>query len=340
MTATIGLDIGGTKIAAGLVSAEGAILAEARRETPAQHPDRIAHEAADLVVELSRATSEEVVGVGVACAGFVDRTGSTVLFAPNLAWRDEPLKRRLEAIVDQPVTIENDANAAAWGEFRFGAGREADDMVLITIGTGVGGGIVNDSRMLRGAYGVGGELGHMRVVPGGLRCGCGNRGCWEQYASGSALLREAREVVASGTPHGAALSEACGGDPDRLRGRDVTGVAQAGDPAAIELLADLGTWIGEGAASVAAILDPELIVIGGGVAEAGDLLLEPIRAAYGRQLTGRGHRPVARIVPATLGNDAGLIGAAALAAEAVGADGMGDQVVSAADSGHHGGSNA
>ena len=317
MTATIGLDIGGTKIAAGLVSLDGQIIAEARRDTPAHDPDRIAHEAAALVAELSGATDHEVVGVGVACAGFVNRTGSHVLFAPNLAWRDEPLKQRLEAIVNYPVTIENDANAAAWGEFRFGAAREADDMVLITIGTGVGGGIVSDSKLLRGAYGVGGELGHMRVVPGGLRCGCGNRGCWEMYGSGNALLREARELVESGTPHASALSDACGGDPAKLRGHDVTEVAQAGDAAAVELLADLGTWIGEGAASVAAILDPELIVIGGGVAAAGDLLLEPIRAAYARQLTGRGHRPVAGIVPASLGNDAGLIGAAALAAEGV-----------------------
>lgn len=318
MTATIGLDIGGTKIAAGLVSAQGTILAETRCDTPAQDPDRIAHDAATLIAELAGGTDHEVVGVGVACAGFVNRTGSHVLFAPNLAWRDEPLKQRLEALVRYPVTIENDANAAAWGEFRFGAAREADDMVLLTIGTGVGGGIVNDSKLLRGAYGVGGELGHMRVVPGGIRCGCGNRGCWEQYASGNALLREARELVSSGTPHGAALADACGGDPTNLRGRDITEVAQGGDPAAVELIADLGTWIGEGAASVAAILDPELIVIGGGVAEAGDLLLEPIRAAYARQLTGRGHRPMAHIVPATLGNDAGLIGAAAIAAEGIG----------------------
>lgn len=318
MTATIGLDIGGTKIAAGLVSSTGEILNETRRDTPAHDPDRIAHDAAELVAELAQGATETVVGVGVACAGFVNRTGSHVLFAPNLAWRDEPLKQRLEALVDYPVTIENDANAAAWGEFRFGAARDADDMVLITVGTGVGGGIVNDSRLLRGAYGVGGELGHMRVVPNGIRCGCGNRGCWEQYGSGSALLREARELIASGTPLGAALSDACGGDVTKLRGADVTTAAQAGDPAAVELLADLGTWLGEGAASVAAILDPELIVIGGGVAEAGDLLLDPIRAAYGRQLTGRGHRPVAGIVAASLGNDAGLIGAAALAAEGVG----------------------
>jgi glucokinase len=318
MTVTIGVDIGGTKIAAGVVSATGEVLARARRDTPAQDPDQIAHDVADVVRELA-APRRDVVAVGVACAGFIDRTGSTVLFAPNLAWRDEPLKMRLEALVDQPVTIENDANAAAWGEFRHGAAYDADDMVLVTVGTGIGGGVVVDSRLLRGAYGIGGELGHMRVVPDGIRCGCGNRGCWEVYASGNALVREARELVASGSPLAAALSDACGGDPAALHGHDVTAVAQAGDPAATELLADLGRWLGEGAASVAAILDPELIVIGGGVVAAGDLLLGPARAAYGRQLTGRGHRPVAEIVPAALGNDAGLIGAAALAAEGIGA---------------------
>lgn len=317
MSVTIGVDIGGTKIAGGVVSATGEILTRGRRDTPAQDPDQIARDVAALVTELQTGR-DDVRAVGVACAGFVDRTGSTVLFAPNLAWRDEPLKMRLEALLDLPVTIENDANAAAWGEFRFGAATEADDMVLITVGTGIGGGVVIDSRLLRGAYGIGGELGHMRVVPEGIRCGCGNRGCWEVYASGNALVREARELVASGALNGVALSESCGGDLSRLQGHDVTTVAQAGDPAAVELLADLGRWLGEGAASVAAILDPELIVVGGGVIAAGELLLGPARAAYGRQLTGRGHRPMAEMVPAALGNDAGLIGVAALAAEGVG----------------------
>jgi glucokinase len=317
MSVTIGVDIGGTKIAAGVVSATGEILARARRDTPAHDPDQIAHDVAAVVAELG-ADRTDVRGVGVACAGFIDRTGSTVLFAPNLAWRDEPLKMRLEALVDQPVTIENDANAAAWGEFRFGAATEADDMVLITVGTGIGGGVVVDSRLLRGAFGIAGELGHMRVVPDGIRCGCGNRGCWEVYASGNALVREARELVASVALSGAALSLACDGDPSALRGHHVTSAAQAGDSASVELLADLGRWVGEGAASVSAILDPELIVIGGGVVAAGDLLIGPAHAAYARNLTGRGHRPVADMVPARLGNDAGLIGAAALAAESVG----------------------
>ena len=316
MSATIGLDIGGTKIAGGLVSPTGTILARGRRVTPAHDPDRIAVEVADLVRELSEGA--DVVGVGVACAGFIDATGSTVLFAPNLAWRDEPLKRRLQATIDLPVIIDNDANAAAWGEFRFGAARDVDDMVLITVGTGIGGGVVTGGHLLRGAYGIAAELGHMRVVPDGIRCGCGNRGCWEMYASGNALVREARELVRSGTPHAARLSELCAGDPDKLSGHDITSAAAQGDPAAVELLADLGRWIGEGAASVTAILDPELIVLGGGVADAGALLLDPAQAAFRRQLTGRGHRPEARFAVASLGNDAGIIGAAALVAEAVG----------------------
>ena len=318
MSVTIGVDIGGTKIAAGVVSATGEILARARRDTPAHDPDQIARDVAAVVAEL-QAGRTDVRAIGVACAGFIDRTGSRVLFAPNLAWRDEPMKMRLEAIVDHPVTIENDANAAAWGEFRFGAAAEADDMVLVTVGTGIGGGVVVDSRLVRGGFGIAGELGHLRVVPDGIRCGCGNRGCWEVYASGNALVREARELVASGALQGSAIAEACGGDLATLKGADITNLAQAGDPAAIELIADLGRWVGEGVASVAAVLDPELIVIGGGVVAAGDLLLEPARAAYGRQLTGRGHRPVAPMVEASLGNDAGLIGVAALAAEGVGA---------------------
>ncbi len=314
VSATIGLDIGGTKINGGVIDGSGAILAKGRKDTPAHDPAAIAQEAADLIRELS--LEHKIDAVGVACAGFIDRSGSTVLFAPNLAWRDEPLKARLESVLDLPVIIENDASAAAWGEFRFGGGAEADDMVLLTVGTGIGGGIVVDGVLLRGAFGVAAELGHMRVVPNGIRCGCGNRGCWEQYASGTALVRAARELVVSGTPLAARLSELCAGDPAALSGPDVTRAAAEGDPAAVELLADLGVWIGEGLASVAAILDPQLIVLGGGVSEAGNLLLDPALAAFRRQLTGRGHRPEARFALASLGNDAGMIGVADLAARA------------------------
>ena len=312
VSATIGLDIGGTKISGGVIDGKGVILSQGRRDTPALDPAAIIAEAASLTRELS--SQHQIDAVGVACAAFIDRSGSTVYFSPNLAWRDEPLKARLESALELPVTIENDANAAAWGEFRFGAAADAGNMVMVTVGTGIGGGVVVDGVLMRGAFGVAAELGHMRVVPGGIRCGCGNRGCWEMYASGTALVREAQELVVSGSPLAARLGELCAGDPTRLRGPDVTRAAAEGDPAAIELLGDLGVWIGEGLASVAAILDPELVVLGGGVSEAGALLIDPALAAFRRNLTGRGHRPEARFALASLGNDAGMIGAADLAA--------------------------
>jgi glucokinase len=314
MSVTIGLDIGGTNINGGVIDRNGAILAQGRRDTPALDPAAIIQAAASLTRELS--ADHAVDAVGVACAAFIDRAGSTVYFSPNLAWRDEPLQQRLGSALDLPVTIENDANAAAWGEFRFGAAAAASHMVMLTVGTGIGGGVVVDDELMHGAFGVAAELGHMRVVPGGIRCGCGNRGCWEMYASGTALVREARELVVSGSPLAARLVELCGGDPAALRGQDVTRAAMEGDSAAVELLADLGVWIGEGLASVAAILDPELFVLGGGVSEAGALLIDPALAAFRRQLTGRGYRPEARFALATLGNDAGMIGAADLAARA------------------------
>lgn len=315
MAWSIGIDIGGTKIAGGLVDESGRIVHKERVATPATDPHNIVVAVGGLIQRLAQRSPQPLTGAGVASAGYVDKIGSTVLFAPNLAWRDEPLKARLAAFTDLPVLIENDANAAAFGEFRHGAGRHIDDMIMVTVGTGVGGGIVIGGRLLRGAFGLAGEIGHMRVVPGGTRCGCGNRGCLEAYGSGTALVREAREMVISGSAYAARLAELCGGDPSTLIGAQVTQAAQEGDPASQELLAELGRWIGEACASLAALFDPELFVIGGGVADAGDLLLEPIHAGFAAQLTGRGYRPEAHFVKAELGNDAGVIGAAALAAE-------------------------
>jgi glucokinase len=254
-----------------------------------------------------------VEAVGIGAAGYIDQTRSVVMFAPNLAWRDLDLRAELEERVALPFVVENDANAAAWGEFRYGAGEEFDDLLLVTVGTGVGGGIVHDGRLFRGGYGVGGEIGHMRVVPDGILCGCGNRGCLESYGSGSALVREARAVATTGSPFARTLLDRAGGDPAAITGPLVTECAEAGDPFCVERLAELGTWLGDGIASLAAVLDPAVVVIGGGVSAAGDLLLDPIRAAFARQLTGRGHRPLAEVRPAVLGNRAGLIGAADLA---------------------------
>jgi glucokinase len=306
-----GIDVGGTKIAGGVVDADGRILEELKVESPAEDVEAIERAIAGLVADLR--SRHDVTCVGVGAAGYVDNSRSRVYFAPNLAWRDIDLKAELQAHVDLPVVIENDANAAAWGEFTFGAGRDVDDFLLVTVGTGVGGGIVLDGKLHRGAFGVAAEIGHMRVVPGGVLCGCGNRGCLESYGSGTALVRSTREAAEGRSLLARDLIDGAGGDPAAINGPLITQAAQDGDAFAVDQLTDLGTWLGEGIASLAAVLDPAMVAVGGGVSEAGDLLVEPIRTAFRRQLTGRGHRPVADIVLAELGNKAGLIGAADLA---------------------------
>lgn len=310
MGLTIGVDVGGTKIAAGVVDESGTILKRARRESPATDKVAMQDTIADLVSEL--AAGQDIEGVGVGAAGFVDVSRSTVLFAPNLAWRDEPLKAELERRTGLPVVIENDANAAAWGEFAFGAGADADDLLLVTVGTGVGGGIVLNGKLHRGTFGIAAEIGHLRVVPNGRPCPCGNRGCWEQYASGSALVSDTRAAAHDDAAAGRLVADA-GGDANLIIGAMITEAAQQGDPFALSRLAELGRWLGEGIASLAAVLDPGVVAIGGGVSEAGDLLLDPIREHFRVNLTGRDYRQLPEIRPATLGNDAGLIGVADLA---------------------------
>ncbi|HEY6739720.1 MAG TPA: ROK family glucokinase [Actinopolymorphaceae bacterium] len=310
-TVTIGIDVGGTKIAAGVVDEAGILRDEALRETPATSPPEIVAAIGEVVGEL--ADRQEVSAIGIGAAGFVDAGRSIVLFAPNLAWRHEQLQEAVEDRTQLPTVIENDANAGAWGEFRFGAGRDVDDMIMLTVGTGLGGGLVIGGELVRGAFGVAGEVGHLRVVPGGHLCGCGNKGCWEQYASGSALVREARALVRSGSPQASRLLELSEGSADALTGPMVMRAAQEGDVTSRELFEELGRWLGEGIASLAAVLDPACVVVGGGVSEAGELLLEPARAAFARNLTARGHRPLAEIRPAALGTSAGMIGAADLA---------------------------
>ncbi len=311
MGLSVGIDVGGTKIAGGVVDESGTILSTARRESPATDTDAIERDIEDLVAELRRGHDIEAVGVGA--AGFVDVARSVVMFAPNLAWRDEPLRADLEKRIGLPVVVENDANAAAWGEFTFGAGEDVADTLLVTIGTGVGGGIVLDGQLHRGAFGVAAEIGHMRVVPDGRICGCGNRGCWEQYASGTALVRDTRELAREGSLIARSLVDRAGGDVDAITGPLITEAARDGDSFAREQLASLGRWIGEGVASLAAVLDPAVVVIGGGVSEAGDLLLDPVRAHFRANLTGRHYRPELQVRAALLGNKAGMIGAADLA---------------------------
>ena len=289
---------------------DGTILEELRVESPATDAEAIEEAIAGLVTELR--ARHDIATVGVGAAGYVDKARAVVLFAPNVAWRNEDLKGELEKRVELPVVIENDANAAAWGEFRYGAAHDADDLLLVTVGTGVGGGLVLDGEVYRGANGVGAEIGHMRVVPNGILCGCGKHGCFEQYASGSALVREARALALSGAQIAQGMLQRAGGDLTKITGPLITEAARAGDAGATQQLAELGRWLGEGVASLTEILDPEVVVVGGGVSEAEDLLLEPMRTAFAGQLVGRGFRPIPEIRKATLGNRAGLIGAADL----------------------------
>jgi glucokinase len=308
---TVGVDVGGSKIAGGVVDEAGKIIARSRRVTPPTDPAGIV----DRIVAVARelALDHEVTAIGVGSAGFVNAGRSAVLFAPNLAWRDVPVRDRVTAATGLPTVVENDANAAAWGEFRFGAAEDVDDMVCVTVGTGIGGGLVLAGALYRGAHGIAAELGHMRVVPGGHLCGCGNLGCLEQYASGSALVREARTAARTRPDLAARLLELAGGQADAVTGPMVTDAAREGDPLAIELLAGLGTWLGEALASFTALFDPAAFVIGGGVSEAGGLLIEPAVAALHANLIGRGHRAAPDVRVATLGNDAGIVGAADLA---------------------------
>ncbi|HEV7757272.1 MAG TPA: ROK family glucokinase [Mycobacteriales bacterium] len=312
MTLTIGVDVGGTKVLGGVVTPDGEVLTTVRRATPDDDAGQTAVVIAEVVAALVDAYPG-VEAVGVGAAGWIDAERSTVMFAPNVAWRDEPLRDRIADKVGLPVVVENDGNTAAWAEYRFGAARGVSEVLLITVGTGIGGGIIADGKLFRGAYGVAGEFGHVRFVPGGLPCGCGRRGCFEQYCSGRALVREAR-ALAEADPHRAArLLRLAGGQVDAIQGPQITQAAGEGDPAAIEAFGVIAQWLGQGLADLVSIWDPGLIVVGGGVAESGDLLIAPAREAYVAALGPRITLPVARIRAAELGNEAGLIGAADLA---------------------------
>ena len=322
MTLAIGVDVGGTKVAAGVVDERGRVLAKLKRSTPAASPLRTEQAIADVVTELLAAhevaaiAADEVVAIGLGAAGFVDGERATMLFAPNLAWRDEPLRRRVEERLGRTVVVENDANASAWAEVRYGAARGYRDVMFVAVGTGIGAAIIIGGELYRGRWGIAGEPGHVRVVPDGRLCGCGNRGCWEQYASGNALVAEAREF-ARRSPEGASrLLQLAGGTPEGISGPEITQAATERDPAALRCFQTVGGWLGQGLADLAAILDPACFVIGGGVSEAGDLLLDPARAAFERALTGRGYRPLAEVRAAQLGEDAGIVGAAGLALQA------------------------
>jgi glucokinase len=311
---TVGIDIGGTKVLGAVVDPRGQVLALDRRPTEGHDVRKVEDTIVDLVTGF--AAEYDVAAVGIGAAGFVDATRTVVMFSPHLDWRREPLRARVAERIRLPVVVDNDANTMALAECRFGAGRGHRFVLCVTLGTGIGGALVLDNRVYRGANGMAGEFGHMQVVPEGHWCECGNRGCWEQYASGNALIRDARELVRSSSPMAHRLRDLVDGDADALEGPQITEAAREGDPLSIELLADVGRWLGVGLAGMAAAFDPGCIIIGGGLSEAGDLLLEPTRQAFSRSLTGRGHRTEPVVTQAELGPNAGFIGAADMARSA------------------------
>ncbi|GAB3265966.1 ROK family protein [Nocardioides dilutus] len=306
----VGIDVGGTKVLAVEVDDAGHVVRSARRETPGRLVDTTLVEDALTEALEDVAGGRTVAAVGLAAAGFVDRAGERVRFAPHLPWRDEAVRDRLASRWGTPVAMDNDANCVARAETAYGAARGCASAVVITLGTGIGGAVVLDGVVLRGYNGMAGEFGHMQVVPGGHACECGGRGCWEQYSSGNALVRLARDEIGR-TP--TLLDELCGGDPKRLTGLMVSRAAEDGDLLARQAFASVGDWLGVGAANLVAALDPEVVVVGGGVSAAGDRLLEPARAALSRSLVGAGHRVVPELVPARFGPEAGAIGATHLA---------------------------
>ncbi len=309
----LGLDVGGTKILAVRADATGTVLDRAQEPTPADDQEATLEAMAAVA---RRLLTPQVRAVGVGAAGMVEAGTGVLRFAPNLAWRDVPIASRMLDALGLACLVDNDANVAAFGELRFGAARGYRHVLLVTVGTGIGGGIVVDGRPFRGAHGFAAEIGHVVVDPLGPPCGCGNRGCFEQMASGAAIGRLGREAARAAPS--SRLVELAGGDPDAVTGEVVTRAAAEGDPEATQVLARVGAWLGVGIAGLVNVLDPEAVVVGGGAMAAGELLLGPAREAFRGAVEAPERRPPVPLVPAELGPEAGAIGAAALALEELG----------------------
>lgn len=305
----IGIDLGGTKCLGVVIDPSGSIVAEHRVATP---------DGAEAVLEAVAEVATALGGgpgatVGVGMPGLVD-AGGVMAFAANLPGVVDLAVRALleKRLAGVRVTVDNDANCAAWSEHRLGAARDCDHVVLATLGTGIGGGVVSEGRLVRGAHGFGGEIGHMVVDRNGPECPCGQRGCWERFASGDALGRMGREAAEGGAAP--RLVELAGGDPHEVRGEHLTHAAAEGDTVALELVSHFAWWLALGLANLANLLDPERFVIGGGVVETGELVLAPARAAFAQMLQGAAYRPEVPIVAAVMGEHAGAVGAALLGA--------------------------
>ena len=311
---TIGVDVGGTKIAAGVVAADGTIVARHQLPSEAQDPQATVAAILKVVTEL-RATAPATAAVGLGAAALIDFSRGMILGAPNLAWKHLPIADLIHQRAGVPVVVDNDANVAALGEATYGAGRGGGDQIMLTIGTGVGGGIIINSAIYRGAHGAGAELGHMVVDPHGPLCGCGSHGCLESVSSGTAIGRMAREQIGDA---GDTIVLELAREVNAITGAIVGQAALRGDAFALSIVRTAGWWLGVGLASFVNIFDPERIVVGGGVTQGlGELLLEPARASMRDFVLLPSLRPEVPVLPASLGNDAGLIGAAVLARSAI-----------------------
>lgn len=315
MRYAIGVDLGGTKVAAGVVDANGRILGKGHRATEVHRGTGAVLQNLELAIREAldrcpRPVREQVRGVGVGAPGIIDAATGTVLLAPNLRWQDVPLPALLAARLGQPVRLENDANCAALGEQWAGAAAGRRHVLMVTLGTGVGGGLILDGHLYRGARGLAGEIGHIPVEANGPPCGCGGRGCLELYASASAIAARGREAVAAGQGeairhHARRLARG------QVTARAVLAAAQRGDATAVGIIRGAAARLGWVLAGLVNALNPEMIVIGGGLARAGALLLEPLRAEVDRRSLAGPARQV-ELVTARLGNEAGLVGAATL----------------------------
>jgi glucokinase len=311
---TLGVDLGGTNLRIAVVDVDGRVLREERAECPDGAWRGIVAAIEQLATRL-RVDFPEVRALGLGVAALVDHDGNA-RYAPNIPGLvDAPLRAALMDALPMPVAVDNDANAAAWGEARHGAARGVDDALVITLGTGVGGGIIAGGRVYRGAHGFAAEVGHWQFERRGVLCACGEAGHWEASASGPALARLGGEAAARGAAPG--ILALAGGDASAVTAFHVADAARAGDPDALAILRAYASDVALGFAGLVNILDPELVVVSGGLVDLGDLLLDPLRTAFADRIEGAPHRPAVPIIPAVLGDQAGVIGAAALARDLV-----------------------
>ncbi|MEE1324200.1 MAG: ROK family glucokinase [Bifidobacteriaceae bacterium] len=309
----LGIDIGGTKIASGVYDDKHHLIQEWHVPTPrtAVAIDQ------QLVASYERAKQiSSIAAIGISAAGNVRADRRTMSFSANIpAWIDYPLAEKLEIAIDHecPVIVENDANSAGWGEFVCGAGKDSRNMVMLTVGTGLGAAFVLDRHLYRGSFGMAAEVGHFPMVPDGRFCGCGLSGCAEKYVSGPALEQFAQASVRRDPVAGKRLISMAAGNVTAISGQMIFEAATDGDPVAIEAFSWVGQWLGRTMAAISALLDPDLFVIGGGLSATGDILLEPARRSYARYLQAAQYRPHAGIVTASAGWQAGMLGVADLA---------------------------